>query len=434
MIIINRNLRTVFQDMGRALPPEEGNIQPLNVLADTLKQMAASVAPQPLVILFDEVDVLEGDPLIRFLRLLRGGFASRGPGKFPTSLALVGMRDLKDYITASKDGVAPNPGSPFNIKQDSASLGNFSENDIARLFAQRTAETGQQITPEALDYVWDQSRGQPWIVNSLFMRATLRVLDEGSTETVTLAHVTEAREQMVQARETHLDALGKRLEDPRVKKVIQTILIGGDEPLSRMADDVQYVMDLGLVRWDSETLFTISNPVYSEILTRYLNAAWHDSSPPIPVARWQRPDGGLDMDKLLAEFQKFWRRHAEIWEATANYTEAFPHLLLMAFLQRLTNGGGRIERECASGRGRMDLLVEYKNESNIIEIKLLRDRDTPAAVLEEGLGQIVEYRDQVGGNLPSYLLIFDRRSEGKKLPWDQRLWRKTLNTITILGC
>jgi hypothetical protein len=89
--------------------------------------------------LFDEVDVLQGEPLISFLRQLRGGFAGRGAGKFPSSIALVGMRDLKDYITASKGGVPPNPGSPFNIKSDSASLSNFQKDDIKRLFAQRTA-------------------------------------------------------------------------------------------------------------------------------------------------------------------------------------------------------------------------------------------------------------------------------------------------------
>jgi hypothetical protein len=45
---------------------------------------------------------------------------------------------------------------------------------------------------------------------------------------------------------------------------------------------------------------------------------------------------------------------------------------LMAFLQRITNGSGRIEREYAAGRGRMDLAVEYHGAWNILEIKLLR--------------------------------------------------------------
>jgi len=54
-------------------------------------------------------------------------------------------------------------------------------------------------------------------------------------------------------------------------------------------------------------------------------------------------------DKLLREFQKFWRRHADLWEEKADDTEVFFHLLLQAFLQRVLNGRGRIERECAAG-------------------------------------------------------------------------------------
>lgn len=323
------------------------------LLQTTLIKWAEIVAPKPLVVLFDEVDVLAGDALISFLRQLRGGFSARGAGKFPVSIALVGMRDLKDYITAAKGGEAPNPGSPFNIKEDSAVLSNFEKRDVEKLFVQRTAETGQAITQEALDYVYDQSQGQPWIVNSLFKRATLRVLDEESVETVTVEHVQQARQQMIEARETHLDALGVRLRDPKIKHVIQTIVTGNTDPLlGRTHPDVELAIDLGLVAWSSTKGFTIANPVYEEILTRYLNSGYHDNLPPPSTWQWQKPNGDLDMDRLLKEFQKFWRRHSEIWEQRADYTEAFPHLLLMAFLQRVLNGGGNIEREYAAGRGR----------------------------------------------------------------------------------
>ncbi|MDR0614272.1 MAG: hypothetical protein LBG45_12575, partial [Dysgonamonadaceae bacterium] len=185
-----------------------------SMLNRILTNWSQLVAPKPLIVLFDEVDVLVDETMVSFLRQLRGGFAGRGAGTFPVSIALVGMRDLKDYIIRAKDGKSVNPGSPFNIKADSAMLSNFTKDDVVKLFAQRTEETGQQIAREALDYVYEQSGGQPWIVNSLFARATLRILDGESTETVTLELVRQAREQMIMARETHLDALAYRLEDP----------------------------------------------------------------------------------------------------------------------------------------------------------------------------------------------------------------------------
>jgi hypothetical protein len=404
-----------------------------SMLSDILINWSALTAPKSLVVLFDEVDVLEGETLISFLRQLRGGFANRGPGSFPASIALVGMRDLKDYITAAKGGVAPNPGSPFNIKSDSALLANFGREDIARLFAQRTGETGQEIAGEALDYVYDQSRGQPWIVNSLFQRATMRILDEDSRETVALEHIMEAREQMIQARETHLDALEARLRDPEIRRVVESIIIGAVDPaINRANPDVQLAMDLGLISWATETGFVIANPIYADILTRYLNAGYHDNLPPPSSWQWQKDDGSLDMDALLHEFQRFWRKHSEIWEEKSDYTEAFPHLLLMAFLQRVLNGGGRIEREYAAGRGRMDLAVEYRKRWHILEVKLVHKYETPEAVQAEGLEQIARYRDRIDAAAPAYLLIFDRRPQAKETPWEERLGWTREGTVTVL--
>jgi hypothetical protein len=140
------------------------------------------------------------------------------------------------------------------------------------------------------------------------------------------------------------------------------------------------------------------------------------------------------MDALLREFQSFWRRNSEVWEQKSDYTEAFPHLLLMAFLQRVLNGGGRIAREYAAGRGRMDLAVEYSKKIYIIEIKLIHDYDTPEYVLEEGIKQIVRYRDKIDSAAPAWLIIFDRRAAAKTKTWDERLTWREEGGITVVGC
>ena len=41
------------------------------------------------------------------------------------------------------------------------------------------------------------------------------------------------------------------------------------------------------------------------------------------------------------------------------YREAGPQLLLQAFLQRIVNAGGRIEREYGQGRRRVDLMIVW---------------------------------------------------------------------------
>jgi hypothetical protein len=410
--------------------PEQNTAAPNEMLGNMLGDWAKLTAPKPLIVLFDEVDVLVGETLISFLRQLRGGFADRGAGRFPISIALVGMRDLKDYITAAKGGVPVNPGSPFNIKEDSAYITNFQKDDIARLFARRTAETGQQITAEALDYVFEQSRGQPWLVNSLFKRATMRVLDAESTETVTIEHILQAQEQMIEARETHLDALAWRLEDPAVRKLMETFFSGGTDMNLADSEAFRLCQDLGLVDIEDGAP-VIANPIYREVLARQITYS-PQLSIPKPEWKWEKADGTLDMDALFRKFQDFWRNNSETWEEMSDFTEAFPHLVLMAFLQRVTNGEGRIEREYAAGRGRMDLAIEYKGAWNIIEIKLLRKNRTFEAVREEGTAQILQYRQRIDPAASCYLVIFDRRPE--KPEWSGRLSWETNNGVTVVGC
>ena len=431
MLTINKAVCAFSKDAGLPMP-ELPFDQAEFLLHRTMQKWAELVAPKPLVVLFDEADVLEGEILISFLRQLRTGFSVRGVGKFPISVVLVGMRDLKDYITAAKDGIAPNPGSPFNIKSDSVTLSNFTANDIEKLFSQRTKETGQAINKDALEYVYEQSMGQPWIVNSLFMRATMRVLDEADFQVVTLSHVKEAREQMVLARETHLDALAYRMENPSVRKIIEGMMVGTTDPLLAEGDDFRLCIDLGLVSKASGSL-SVANPIYREILARHLTYGAQLATPE-PDWQWKMPDGSLDMDALLKEFQKFWRRNSELWEQRMNCPEAFPHLLLMAFLQRVLNGGGRIDREYAAGRGRMDLAVEFSGRMYIIEIKLVHSYDSPEEVRNEGLGQVARYRDKIDAASPAYLVIFDRRPETKNKPWEERLSWETESDITIVKC
>ncbi|MGB0679144.1 MAG: hypothetical protein ACPGUV_05740 [Polyangiales bacterium] len=68
----------------------------------------------------------------------------------------------------------------------------------------------------------------------------------------------------------------------------------------------------------------------------------------------------LAMRKLLEGFVTFWRRHGEVLLRRMPYHEATPHLTLMAFLQRVVNGGGEVEREFAVGTGRADLRTRFE--------------------------------------------------------------------------
>ncbi len=402
-----------------------------SVLAEMLEKWAAQVAPKPLIVLFDEVDTLQDQSMISFLRQLRSGFAARGVGKFPVSVALVGMRDLRDYIIQSKDGVAINPGSPFNIKENSATLSNFTAEDVRRLIDQHVRETGQQFMPEAVSLVYDLSRGQPWLVNALCKKCAWELVPEETKETVTADHIMQAKELLIRERAVHLDSLAERLRDPRVRRIVETILVGKNDPMMADGNDFVLCLDLGLVSI-IDGVPQIANPIYREIIVRVLSQSMQYAIP-VPEWRWQKDDGSLDYAALFAEFQKFWRRNSDAWESKMEYVEAFPHLLVMAFLQRVINGGGRIEREYAAGRGRVDLAIEWCGVWGVIEIKLVHPQDSLETTIEEGLVQTARYRDTVGAR-EAWLIVFDRREKSRSLPWEERLSTRFINQINVVTC
>ena len=391
---------------------------------------------RPLVLLLDEVDTLIGDTLIAVLRQLRGGYDKR-PRAFPQTVILCGVRDVRDYrIHSGSTKEIITGGSAFNIKAESLRLGNFTVDDMAALYAQHTADTGQPFTAEALDRAWDLSRGQPWLVNALGYETCFRMpAGRDRAQPITADWLDEAKEALILRRETHLDQLADKLREPRVRRVIEPLLSGEQLQTAASDEDIQYVRDLGLVdRLDGH--LAIANATYREIIPRQLTYVQQlDLEASQQPAWYLRPDGRLDKEKLLAGFQDFFREHSEHWLQRFDYAEAGPQLLLQAFLQRLVNGGGRIEREYGLGRGRTDLLVLWRYPGGVqkivIELKILRK--SQERTLAEGLEQTWQYLDRVGEG-SGHLVIFDRSAR----PWEEKLYRREDTyrgrQITVWGC
>lgn len=382
---------------------------------------AARLGPVPLVLLLDEADVLSGPALVSLLRQLRAGFTTRRPGVFPVSVGLIGMRDLRDYLTQAKGGASANPGSPFNVKAASLTLRNFTQAEVAELYAQHSADTGQIFTPEALRSAWWWTQGQPYLVNALAQGVVDELLPDRAVP-VQAEHIDAARERLILARTTHLDSLAVRLREPRVAYIVQAVLLGDDpQRVDYTHDDFRYAEDLGLIRQGPDGA-EVANPLYREVLGRELSTNLQRSLPS-PRFRWQDASGGLNMGALVDEFLRWWRANAAVVEehADRNYLEAVPHLAFMAFLQKVVNGGGRVHREFAAGRGAVDLVVEVGGVRHVVELKRVPPRHrTREAVVEVGVRQLVAYLDSLGER-EGWLVVFDQRPG---LSWEQRLWRE----------
>lgn len=376
-------------------------------------QKWASIAPKPIVLFIDEIDSLIGDTLISVLRQLRTGYLNR-PHGFPQSVCLIGVRDVKDYRIFSEEKQAMVlGGSAFNIKAESLVLSNFSEKEVQKLYQQHTEATGQIFTEEAVAYAFEQTRGQPWLVNALAYQACFRDL-RARDQPVTKDVLMRAREELILRRDTHLDVLLDRLQEERVVNIIDAILAGKRKPDPFPTNDVKYASDLGLIT-KREGMIAIANPIYQEVIPRELTFSRQDTLTQ-KTASYQDADGTLNMQKVLSDFTQFYRENVSISHEELLYKESGPHLLIMAYLQRVVNGGGRIHREYALGRGRVDLFVEFGKQSIVIELKIYRSPKT----LEEGLHQTAEYMRTKGAD-EGHLIIFDRSDK----PWDEKIYQKS---------
>ncbi len=366
--------------------------------------------PRPLVLFLDEIDALRGEGLISVLRQLRTGFIENRRS-FVHSVVLCGMRDVRDYKAAAGGDPARLGGaSPFNIKIKSLRVGDFTKLEVSQLYGQHTAATGQEFDSKAIDLAFWYTQGQPWLVNAL----AWEILGEmGVREAITIDHVEQAKERLILARATHLDSLIDKLNDPRVRRVLEPIIVGEvARSVPEFDNDVSYTRDLGLIAQGKE--LRIANPIYQEVIVRVLGDNTERSISAQPSS-FRLPDGRIDFPHLLQEFATFWVQHGDVLAARENYHEAAAQLVLMAYLHRIVNGAGFVDRELGVGRGRIDLLVRqpYSDEHGrkaeqreALELKVWAGHQ--ADPLAEGLTQIDSYLDRLSLDTGT-LVIFDRR-------------------------
>ena len=410
------------------------NHDPHQALTELLTRWSAE-SPKPLVLLVDEIDALVGDSLLSVLRQLRAGYEQR-PDGFPSSIVLCGVRDIQDYRIRSSVGELIAGGSPFNIIAKSLRLGDFTEGDVRALLAQHSNETGQSFTDAALAAVWEQTQGQPWLVNALCAEACFdnRAGTDRSRE-ITADAIWVAREELILSRRTHLDQLAHKLSEPRVQRVVEPLLTGVAETATTKEvgnlerdRDLDYARDLGLIAQGNE--IRIANPIYAEVIPRELGHATQVAMPQ-QTAWFVDASGDLDVDKLLEAFQVFFRENSEHWLGRFDYHEAGPQLILQAYLQRIVNGGGRIHREYGLGRGATDILILWPKDPTqtsdlwrriVIECKVVYEAQRRGVdrIIDEGVAQTAGYMERSGAET-GHLVVFDRR-EGRD--WSEKVFRR----------
>jgi hypothetical protein len=217
-------------------------------------------------------------------------------------------------------------------------------------------------------------------------------------------HMAEAVRRLEASNPAHLTSLAARLAEERVLGVVAP-MVAGDAPRARM-DDVRYALELGIVARGTYDRLHPANPIYARTLLKLVTESERETLSGWAPA-WLDATGRIDLVRLRDDFLNFWSRHRDMMKDRIRYPEAVAHFGLMTYLDRVANGGGRVDREFAVGRGRLDLLLVHGDVKLPIEVKVHRDHDGDPT--HEGLEQLDGYCEGLRV-ATGWLVVFDQRS------------------------
>ncbi len=352
-----------------------------------------------IMIFIDEFDDIPLSELENFLSTLRGLYQKYKMlnQKALYSVGLVGFRDM----------TKPTVDSDFHYNiADHIEIPPFSLKNVRDLFSQYTEETNQPFSEEAIKNIYEETEGQPWLVNRLGAVLTMHIKPE-TVEPIDEKDVEKAIQTLLIEKNTHFDILYEKAK--MYKETFVEIVFDNVE--YNPHDEVQTCFEqYGLIR-KKEFKAVIANNIYKQ---RYLETLFNEVAKipeDIYPADYVLSDDFLDMERILLDFEQY---IAQIG-VNAFYKEKKPYektgqFLLTAWLyQFVREGAGELRYGVPSGFGIMDIILTYKGRKYIIETKINRYNLT--RTLKDGITQVSKKYLASESVDEGYLVVFDIKTQ-----------------------
>jgi len=375
-----------------------------NWLSETCRLLS-----RKLVLLIDEIDAVPENTVIGFLSGLREMFLARDREPAPHAVCLVGVHDIKNLKARyRKETQSIGSASPFNIAID-YEVPPFSRKNIRQYFMQHTADTGQPFDEKVIDRVHHVTGGHPWLV-SMLAKLLVETIAQKRKSKIQLEQVEVAVQKLLATRNPNFASLFKNARKPQFFPVVLDLLNGRQSRYNIQRDDIDLGVKYGIFA-EKDGQLIIANLIYVQALYQHFEEDIKDSEVGEIVAgnRLHDKRGRLDFRRVFDKFQDFMKSKGATISKRPEFEEAFGQLLLLSYLDILVNGKGWTFKEVQSGEGRIDVVCCYKNQKEVVELKLWYGERR----YETGLSQLVKYLRSE--NLDhGYLVVFDRREAASK--------------------
>jgi len=350
-----------------------------------------------VVVFIDEFDGIPPIELESFLTTLRELYQKHKKitHKALYSIGLIGIRNITKLVVG---GV-----SPFNIA-DHVVIPPFSLKNVQDLYAQYTEETHQPFSQAAVNKVYEETSGQPWLVNRLGTILTVDV-KPGTVAPIDEKDVNKAIQLLLNEKNDHFDNL---YEKARLYKETFVEIVFDHVEYYPDDEDQSWLEQYGLIKnKDGHTV--VANNIYK---TRYIKTFFNEAKAlhEVSLPEYTLPGNRLDIERILVNFNQYITQIGvrAFYQGNKPYEKTGQFLLTAWLYPFIKSGEGELRYEVVSGLGRMDILLTYRGQRYIIETKV--NRYDLAVVLEEGIKQVAGKYLASEGAAAGYLVIFDTRT------------------------
>jgi len=384
------------------------------------EQAKAKIAS--LVLVIDEFEGIPDEVLSEVMHTLRQMYHQKGEYALH-SLILVGVSTMTELIMTS--------ASPFNIADD-LQIPYFTWEELQELIQQYVSETGQPFEPAVIKAIYDNSAGQPGLACALCNHlVTVEVTDTSQPVTMEAFYRTLQYFLTLKRDKNIMNIVQKAQE----KRAFMLRLLFGNQPIEFLIDvaDIAWLYAHGVIAYN-EGYVEIGVPLYAKRLVKafaplingeanYYITSVHDTLSQYVTAE------GLNVNALLQEYRAYVKRRGHQAFDTENLKEAAWHYSLDGFINFfIVRLGGQTFVEIPSGKGRIDILIRYRNQSYLIETKIFSDE----SYFSQGKGQLAEYLKSEGLS-EGYYVVFSRdHTEHDTLYTEEVIADKRIYTHIVL--
>ncbi len=378
-------------------------------LFEYLSDICAEI-DKPMILLIDEVDSATNNQVfLDFLAQFRAYYINRDIQPTFQSVILAGVYDVKNLKRKLRPEEEHKVNSPWNIATEFKVEMSFSTQDIVGMLEEYENDyhTGMQIE-EMAQLLYDYTSGYPFLVSKLckLMDEDISLEKDSKSTAWTKQGFNEAIKILLEEKNTLFESLIQKLENfPELNSMLHSLLFTGKNIVyNSFEPSIEIAAMFGFIKNQSGAL-VIANRIFETWLYNlYLTSSEIKGCDIHKASLLDKNqfliDGKLNMQLVL---EKFAIHFNDLYgDCNESFLEEEGRRYFLLYLRPIINGIGNyyVEARTRDFR-RTDVIVDYKGEQFIIEMKIWHG-DEYNNRGEQQLAEYLDYYHQRKGYLLSF--------------------------------